>query len=104
MWGQEKWQFFVSPYLWIPGVNINTNIAGRTTGLFADLARPVQESREIKELGAARLMIVHWGTFRLGDEPVHLPPLDIKREMEKEGLADRLVHLNHGETFYLLAP
>jgi len=62
---------------------------------------PRETVQAFKELGAARLMIVHWGTFRLGDEPVHLPPLDIKREMEKEGLADRLVHLNHGETFYL---
>ena len=60
---------------------------------------PRETVQAFKELGAARLMIVHWGTFRLGDEPVHLPPLDIK--MEKEGLADRLVHLNHGETFYL---
>ena len=55
----------------------------------------------IPELGAARLIITHWGTFRLGDEPVHFPPMEIKREMEKEGLADRLVHLNHGETLFL---
>jgi L-ascorbate metabolism protein UlaG (beta-lactamase superfamily) len=62
---------------------------------------PREAVQAFKELGASRLMIVHWGTFRLGDEPVHFPPLDIKREMEKEGLADRLVHLNHGETLYM---
>jgi len=27
--------------------------------------------------------------------------MEIKREMEKEGLVDRLVHLNHGETLFL---
>lgn len=30
---RDEWQFFVSPYLWIPGVNINTNVAGRTTSI-----------------------------------------------------------------------
>ena len=62
---------------------------------------PRETVQAFKELGAARLMIVHWGTFRLGDEPVHFPPLDIKREMEKEGLLDRLVYLEHGETLFL---
>jgi L-ascorbate metabolism protein UlaG (beta-lactamase superfamily) len=62
---------------------------------------PRETVQAFKELGAARLMIVHWGTFRLGDEPVHFPPLDIKREMEKEGLSDRLVYLEHGETLFL---
>ena len=50
------------------------------------------------ELNARRLMVVHWGTFRLGDEPVHFPPLEIRREMAKQGLLDKLVHLDHGQT------
>ncbi len=62
---------------------------------------PEETVQAFKELRAARLLIVHWGTFRLGDEPVHFPPIDIKREMEKEGLLDRLVYLNHGETLFM---
>jgi len=62
---------------------------------------PTETVKAFKELNAKRLMIVHWGTFRLGNEPVHFPPLDIKREMEKQGLIDRLVHLDHGETYTL---
>ena len=62
---------------------------------------PRETVQAFKELGAARLIIVHWGTFRLGDEPVHFPPGDIKREMEKEGLAHQLIHLNHGETLFM---
>ena len=62
---------------------------------------PRETVQAFKELGASRLMIVHWGTFRLGDEPVHFPPLDIQREMEREGLAHRLVNLNHGETLFM---
>jgi L-ascorbate metabolism protein UlaG (beta-lactamase superfamily) len=62
---------------------------------------PSETVQAFKELGAARLLVIHWGTFRLGDEPVHFPPIDIKNEMEKEGLSDRLIHLNHGETLFL---
>ena len=46
-------------------------------------------------------MITHWGTFRLGDEPVHFPPIQIHEALVKEGLADRLVDLNLGETFFI---
>jgi len=62
---------------------------------------PVETVQAFKELRAKKLMIVHWGSFQLGDEPVHFPPLDLKRELEKEGLLDRWVELSHGETHYL---
>jgi L-ascorbate metabolism protein UlaG (beta-lactamase superfamily) len=62
---------------------------------------PAETVRAFRELGAARLMVVHWGTFRLGDEPVHFPPIEIKEEMQQQGLLDRLVYLNHGETLFL---
>jgi len=62
---------------------------------------PREAVKAFKELKAAKLMIVHWGTFRLGDEPVHFPPADLKRELEKEGLLDRLVDIRHGETFFI---
>ncbi|HQP31576.1 MAG TPA: MBL fold metallo-hydrolase, partial [Deltaproteobacteria bacterium] len=62
---------------------------------------PQETVRAFKELGAQKLMVIHWGTFRLGDEPVFLPPLDIRREMGKAGLAHKLVPLQHGQTFIL---
>jgi len=62
---------------------------------------PAETVRAFLDLRAKKLMVVHWGTFRLGDEPVHFPPLDVRREMERQGLQDRLVHLNHGETYRL---
>ena len=61
---------------------------------------PQETVRAFQELSARQLLIVHWGTFRLGDEPVHFPPIDLRRELEKEGLLDRLVDLKHGETLY----
>jgi L-ascorbate metabolism protein UlaG (beta-lactamase superfamily) len=59
---------------------------------------PEETVRAFRELNAKRLLVVHWGTFRLGDEPVHLPPVEIRREMQKAGLEDHLVRLEHGET------
>jgi N-acyl-phosphatidylethanolamine-hydrolysing phospholipase D len=62
---------------------------------------PKEAIMAFKELNADRMMIVHWGTFRLGDEPIHFPPKDLKRELKKEGIVDRLVDIRHGETFFL---
>jgi L-ascorbate metabolism protein UlaG (beta-lactamase superfamily) len=62
---------------------------------------PREAVQAFKELNAKRLMIAHWGTFRLGDEPVHFPPMDMKRELEKEGLLDRLIDIRHGETYFV---
>lgn len=62
---------------------------------------PEETVRAFRELGAKKLLVVHWGTFRLGDEPVFQPPLDMGREMEKAGLMDRLVELKHGQTLLL---
>ncbi len=60
---------------------------------------PRETVQAFKELKARKLMIVHWGTFRLGDEPVHFPPIQVKAALKKEGLLERLIDLRHGETF-----
>ncbi len=62
---------------------------------------PEETVRAFRELGADKLLVVHWGTFRLGDEPVYQPILDIRKEMDKAGMRDRLVELRHGQTLYL---
>ena len=62
---------------------------------------PRETVQAFKELNARKLMIVHWGTFRLGNEPVHFPPIQVKEELKKEGLLDRWVDIKHGETLFL---
>ena len=62
---------------------------------------PSETVRAFRELQARHLLIVHWGTFRLGDEPVHFPPNDLRRGLEEEGLLDSLVDLKHGQTLFL---
>ena len=62
---------------------------------------PQETVRAFQELQAKKLLIVHWGTFRLGDEPVHFPPIQLREELKKIGLEDRMVDLQHGETYFL---
>ena len=61
---------------------------------------PKETVKAFKELKAKKLMVIHWGTFQLGDEPVHFPPIHIRQELEKEGLSDKFVDLSHGETYF----
>jgi N-acyl-phosphatidylethanolamine-hydrolysing phospholipase D len=61
---------------------------------------PEETAKAFAELNARHLLVVHWGSFRLGDEPVHFPPRDIRREMEKRGIVDRLIHLDHGQSLF----
>ena len=59
---------------------------------------PEETVRAFKELKARRLAIAHWGTFRLGDEPVHFPPIEIRAALRKEGLERRYIAFRHGRT------
>lgn len=61
-----------------------------------DPAETVQAFREIK---ARKLMIAHWGTFQLGDEPVHFPPRDLENALKKVELSTQWVHLDHGHSY-----
>jgi hypothetical protein len=47
----------------------------------------------------AAFVAVHWGTFRLTDEPILDPPRRAKDAWRREGLApDNLWIMSHGET------
>jgi N-acyl-phosphatidylethanolamine-hydrolysing phospholipase D len=59
---------------------------------------PEETYRAFRELGARHMLLAHWGTFRLGNEPVHFPPLDMARVMATDNASDRLLPLGHGET------
>ena len=61
---------------------------------------PRETVQAFRQLRARHLLIVHWGTFRLGDEPVYFPPVELKLELDRAGLSDRLLHLDHGQTYY----
>ncbi|MCG6894459.1 MAG: MBL fold metallo-hydrolase [Desulfobacteraceae bacterium] len=62
---------------------------------------PAETVQAFQEIKARRLMIAHWGTFRLGDEPVHFPPLDLDLELQSSGIRDQWLDLRHGQTAVL---
>jgi N-acyl-phosphatidylethanolamine-hydrolysing phospholipase D len=64
---------------------------------------PAETVKAFKELKAKKLIIVHWGSFQLGDEPVHFPPQDISLALHEEWLLDALVRVKHGETIEILS-
>ena len=59
---------------------------------------PPQLVKAFKDLHAKKLMIVHWGSFRLSDEPVFFPPEELSSQMQKSGLGDKFIFLPHGNT------
>jgi L-ascorbate metabolism protein UlaG (beta-lactamase superfamily) len=61
---------------------------------------PAETVQAFQEIKARRLMIAHWGTFQLGDEPVHFPPEDLKQALDEKGLRSRWIPLGHGESTF----
>ncbi len=63
---------------------------------------PDDAVRAFRDLGAARFVAMHWGTFKLTDEPLGAPPVDLARSWEAEGLErERLSIPAVGETIWL---
>lgn len=59
---------------------------------------PAETVCAFRELGARRLLVAHWGTFQLGDEPVEAPPRRVAEEAKRAGLQAQFVDWKHGET------
>ena len=60
---------------------------------------PEEAGRAWEILGAKRLVAMHWGTFKLTDEPMGEPPQRMRAWWKERGLADeRLWILDVGET------
>jgi L-ascorbate metabolism protein UlaG (beta-lactamase superfamily) len=63
---------------------------------------PEEAVRAFEALGARRMLAMHWGTFKLTDEPLDEPPRRLEAERLRRGLAaDRVRALAIGETVEL---
>jgi L-ascorbate metabolism protein UlaG (beta-lactamase superfamily) len=66
---------------------------------------PEQALRALGELGARAMVAMHWGTFKLTDEPLDEPPRRLVAERERLGIAaDRVRVLGVGETLEVARP
>ena len=60
---------------------------------------PAEALQAFQDLGAATFFAMHWGTFKLADEPLDEPPLRLEAERQRRGLsAERVRVLAVGET------
>lgn len=49
------------------------------------------------DCGAKVLVPIHWGTFKISDEPMAEPPQWLRREAERRGIEERVKILKNGE-------
>jgi N-acyl-phosphatidylethanolamine-hydrolysing phospholipase D len=60
---------------------------------------PEEALRVFEDIGARRLVAIHWGTFNLADEPLGEPPVRAEAEGRRLSLdPERIWILRHGET------
>jgi L-ascorbate metabolism protein UlaG (beta-lactamase superfamily) len=62
---------------------------------------PEEALRGFVEVGADLMVPMHFGTFRLGREPMDEPPVRLRAEAERLRLGDRVRVLAEGETMRL---
>ncbi len=58
---------------------------------------PEEALQAFVDLGAEQMVPMHFGTFRLGREPMHEPPLRLVADAERRGIRDRIHVLAEGE-------
>jgi L-ascorbate metabolism protein UlaG (beta-lactamase superfamily) len=62
---------------------------------------PEEAVRGFVELGAARMVPMHFGTFRLGREPMEEPLQRLRAEAARLGISEQITVLEEGETMHL---
>jgi L-ascorbate metabolism protein UlaG (beta-lactamase superfamily) len=62
---------------------------------------PEEAVRAFVEVGAAQMIPMHYGTFRLGREPIDEPVQRLQAEAARLGIASQIKVLEEGETMHL---
>lgn len=71
------------PYEWFKNIHLNPK-----TALQAFL-----------DLKAKHFVPIHWGTFKISDEPLHEPPILLQQEAEELGIIEKVHILENGKSF-----
>jgi L-ascorbate metabolism protein UlaG (beta-lactamase superfamily) len=65
---------------------------------------PEEAIRAFVELNAQQMVPMHYGTFRLGREPMEEPVQRLKAEADRLGIKEQIKILGEGETMHLSPP
>jgi L-ascorbate metabolism protein UlaG (beta-lactamase superfamily) len=69
------------PYEWFKDIHLN----------------PATAVQALIDLNARYLVPIHWGTFKISDEPMAEPPQFLQTEAHKRGIGDRIKILHNGD-------
>ena len=58
---------------------------------------PEEAVQAFLDLKARQMVPMHYGTFRLSYEPMDEPPERLRRQAEKQGLAERISFMTEGQ-------
>lgn len=53
------------------------------------------------DLNARAMVPIHWGTFRISEEPIHEPPLRLTTAADRMGIVDKIHILRNGKSFLM---
>ncbi len=59
---------------------------------------PSTALKAFTDLGAGKMVPIHWGTFKISDEPLREPPTLLLQEAERLGIRERVHVLANGES------
>jgi len=62
---------------------------------------PEEAVKAFLELGATTLIPMHYGTFRLGFEPLHEPPQRLLKSAQEQGIEDKVLVMTEGKPVVL---
>jgi N-acyl-phosphatidylethanolamine-hydrolysing phospholipase D len=65
---------------------------------------PEEAVKAFLDLKARYLIPIHWGTFKISDEPMDEPPRLILEESQRMNISDRLFLLDNGRVFFFPDP
>lgn len=60
---------------------------------------PADAVQVFEEMGAKTMIPIHWGTFKLGFDPVLKPMDDFRKIVHEKNLHEKVKILSHGESF-----
>lgn len=60
---------------------------------------PEEAVKAFLDMNAKYLIPIHWGTFKISDEPMSEPPMLLRKEVERLKISKSVYILNNGECF-----
>ncbi len=61
---------------------------------------PEDALQAFRDLNARAMIPIHWGTFHISQEPMNEPPIRLRAEAERLGIAEKIHILRNGKSLF----